>query len=63
MDHDDPDVNNVIQILKKNSDNRSPADLNELMGFVKNVDFFKEYSIVGRDLLDVCEYLTYERKD
>lgn len=28
---------------------------------MKNINFFKEQGIVGRDLLDVCELLTYEK--
>ena len=32
----------------------------ELMSEIKNVDFFKQQGIAGRDLLDVCEFLTYE---
>ena len=35
----------------------------ELMSEIKNIEFFKQYGIAGRDLLDVCEFLTYEYID
>jgi len=60
-DHSDNEINNLIQILKKPSDHRSSADLLELSLWIKNVKFFKEYGIIGRDLLDVCEFLTYDQ--
>ena len=62
LDHSDPDLNHLIQILKKPADARTPSDLIELMAWIKNVPFFKHYGIIGRDLLEVCEFLTYEHK-
>ena len=46
--------------MRKSSDTRTPSDLNELMAWVKNVPFFKSQGITGRDLADICEFLTYE---
>ena len=49
--------------MKKPPDHRNNQDLFELLSIIKNIDFFAEKGIVGRDLLDVCECLTYEHKE
>ena len=33
------------------------------MALIKGQSFFKKLGIAGRDLLDVCEYLTYEFRE
>lgn len=34
-----------------------------MSAFIKDMPFFKNLGITGRDLLDVCEYLTYEQAE
>ena len=46
----------------KNHDARSTADLSELMNYLKDIKMFKDQNIVGKDLLEVCEMLTYEKR-
>lgn len=40
---------------------RQFLEISTILSFVKNVDFFKEHNIVGKDLTDLCELLTYEK--
>ena len=60
--HDDPIICNYIKLLMKDCCYRTGNDLLELQSLVKNVKFFDDLEIQGRDLLDVCELLYYERK-
>jgi hypothetical protein len=36
-------------------------DISTILGHVKSIDFFKEQNIVGKDLNDLCELLTYQK--
>ena len=63
VDHQDPRLNSTIQLLKKASEARNSQDLFELMHLIKGIEFFKQEGITGRDLLDVCEFVTYAFKD
>jgi hypothetical protein len=44
----------------KPSELRQTVEISYILPKIKNVAFFKDQNIIGKDLLDVCELLTYE---
>eukprot|EP00347_Sterkiella_histriomuscorum_P020456 403337736 len=56
----DPQLLMIIQILKKNAESRTQVDLMSLMPLVKEQKLFQLQKIQGKDLSDVCEFMTYE---
>ena len=48
--------------MKKNHDARSTSELSELMSYLKDIKMFKDQNIIGKDLHEVCEMLTYEKR-
>ena len=61
MDHSDPSINHMIQLLKKNAEQRLKSDLTEISGYLKDVKFFHDQGIEGNDLLEICEMLGYQK--
>lgn len=50
----------VIQVLKKHTEHRTQVDIITLFPLVRDLQFFSQNRIQGKDLNDVCELLTYE---
>ena len=51
----------MIVILKKSTDARTLSDVGSVMPYLRHCAFFKEMSIQGKDLQDVCELVTHEQ--
>eukprot|EP00347_Sterkiella_histriomuscorum_P015778 403355716 len=57
----DPQLLMIIQILKKNPEQRTEKDLNTLAPMLKEIRFFKERGeIETHHLIDLCQALRYE---
>lgn len=48
--------------MKKSHDARSTSELSELMSYLRDIKMFKDQNIIGKDLHEVCEMLTYEKR-
>ena len=49
----------MIQLLRKPHESRISSDLLEISKEIKDLKFFKQQNIHGKDLFEVCEYMTY----
>lgn len=50
----------MIDLLKKPSNERNEKELHTLLSLLKDVHFFKERNILGSDLIEVGKELKYE---
>ncbi|CDW89498.1 UNKNOWN [Stylonychia lemnae] len=57
----DPQLQMIIQILKKNPEFRNDKDLSVLAPMLREIKFFKEREIQDHHLIDLCLELKYEQ--
>ena len=59
-DHTDPKINFLIEILKKEPEARTGPELNSLRAYISKIPFFAEQGISDKNILDMCELMTYK---
>jgi translation initiation factor IF-2 len=53
-------THNIVEILKKQHQNRSETELNEIIKYMKEVQFFKERIVKDSDYPLMIEAMKYE---
>ena len=59
MHHPNPTLNILINKLKLIREKRLKSDLHTISNYITDLDFFTDKGIIGHDLLEIAECMTY----